>query len=144
MLTYKDAAGLKRAFCSNQSGMKEVCLSRYQYLLRLFLILLYEIVVRMLFLLVILPSFVLLIPVNDLSTRFPSLKLKNDIRWLVLNFPDKAIDEPSALEVIFGSALPADVHSQLKVCQSSFIYSRFWTDEGSFFYTGPLSTPPKL
>lgn len=79
-----------------------------------------------------------------LSTRFPSLKLKNDIRWLVLNFPDKAIDEPSALEVIFGSALPADVHSQLKVCQSSFIYSRFWTDEGSFFYTGPLSTPPKL
>ncbi|KAI2814833.1 hypothetical protein CBS115989_8198 [Aspergillus niger] len=49
-----------------------------------------------------------------LSTRFPSLKLKNDIRWLVLNFPDKAIDEPSALEVIFGSALPADVHSQLK------------------------------
>ncbi|PYI10521.1 phosphatidylinositol 4-kinase [Aspergillus sclerotiicarbonarius CBS 121057] len=49
-----------------------------------------------------------------LSTRFPSSKLKNDIRWLVLNFPDKAIDEPSALEILFGSTLPADVHTQLK------------------------------
>ncbi|RAL06281.1 1-phosphatidylinositol 4-kinase STT4 [Aspergillus ibericus CBS 121593] len=49
-----------------------------------------------------------------LSTRFPSAKLKNDIRWLVLNFPDKAIDESSALETLFGSTLPADVHTQLK------------------------------
>ncbi|PWY77156.1 phosphatidylinositol 4-kinase [Aspergillus sclerotioniger CBS 115572] len=49
-----------------------------------------------------------------LSTRFPSTKLKNDIRWLVLNFSEKAIDEPSALEILFGSTLPADVHTQLK------------------------------
>ncbi|PYH81401.1 hypothetical protein BO82DRAFT_310830 [Aspergillus uvarum CBS 121591] len=50
----------------------------------------------------------------QLSTRFPSAKLKNDVRWLMLNFPEKAIDEPEGLELIFGTNLPADVSSQLK------------------------------
>ncbi|PWY64474.1 phosphatidylinositol 4-kinase [Aspergillus heteromorphus CBS 117.55] len=49
-----------------------------------------------------------------LSNRFPSPKLRNDIRWLLLNFPEKAIDESSALEILLGSALPVDVHYQLK------------------------------
>ncbi|PLB54298.1 phosphatidylinositol 4-kinase [Aspergillus steynii IBT 23096] len=50
----------------------------------------------------------------QLATRFPSSKLKNDIRWLLLNFPEKVIDEPSGLEIMFGEALPADVSFQLK------------------------------
>ena len=51
----------------------------------------------------------------QLATRFPSGKLSNDIRRLLLSFSEKAIDEPSSLEIMFGSALPADVSSQLKV-----------------------------
>jgi phosphatidylinositol 4-kinase len=51
----------------------------------------------------------------QLATRFTSAKLSNDIRRLLLSFPEKAIDEPSSLEVMFGSELPADVSSQLKV-----------------------------
>ncbi|RAH69024.1 1-phosphatidylinositol 4-kinase STT4 [Aspergillus aculeatinus CBS 121060] len=50
----------------------------------------------------------------QLSTRFPSAKLKNDVRWLMLNFPEKAIDEPEGLELMFGTNLPTDVSSQLK------------------------------
>ncbi|KAL2866787.1 1-phosphatidylinositol 4-kinase STT4 [Aspergillus lucknowensis] len=50
----------------------------------------------------------------QLSTRFASGKLSNDIRKLLLSSPEKAIDEPSSLEILFGSALPADVSSQLK------------------------------
>ncbi|PYH97001.1 phosphatidylinositol 4-kinase [Aspergillus ellipticus CBS 707.79] len=56
----------------------------------------------------------------NLSARLPSPKLKNDIRWLLLNFPEKVIDESSALEILLGSALPADVHCQLK-------YLLYWT-----------------
>lgn len=51
----------------------------------------------------------------QLATRFPSPKLRNDIRWLFLNFPEKALDEPDALEVLLGPALPQDVSFQLKV-----------------------------
>jgi phosphatidylinositol 4-kinase len=51
----------------------------------------------------------------QLSTRFSSGKLSNDVRKLLLSFPEKAINEPSSLEILFGSALPADVSSQLKV-----------------------------
>ncbi|OJJ05363.1 hypothetical protein ASPVEDRAFT_55269 [Aspergillus versicolor CBS 583.65] len=50
----------------------------------------------------------------QLATRFPSGKLSNDIRKLLLSFPEKAIDEPGSLEIMFESALPADVSSQLK------------------------------
>ncbi|RAL15683.1 1-phosphatidylinositol 4-kinase STT4 [Aspergillus homomorphus CBS 101889] len=50
----------------------------------------------------------------QLSTRFPSVKLKSDVRWLMLNFPDKAIDESDGLDLIFGTTLPADVSCQLK------------------------------
>lgn len=44
------------------------------------------------------------------------MKMKNDIRWLLLNFPEKALEEPSGLEIMFGIALPADISFQLKVC----------------------------
>ncbi|OJJ43004.1 hypothetical protein ASPZODRAFT_1254817 [Penicilliopsis zonata CBS 506.65] len=50
----------------------------------------------------------------QLASRFPSAKLQNDIRWLLLNFPEKALNEPQGLEILFGSSLPADVSFQLK------------------------------
>ncbi|KAA8642163.1 hypothetical protein EYZ11_001816 [Aspergillus tanneri] len=50
----------------------------------------------------------------QLASRFPSAKLRNEIRWLLLNFPDKVIGEPSSLEIMFGAALPADISFQLK------------------------------
>ncbi|KAL4880003.1 hypothetical protein BJY04DRAFT_192115 [Aspergillus karnatakaensis] len=50
----------------------------------------------------------------QLAMRFPSGKLSSDIRKLLLNFPEKAIDEPSSLEILFGSALPSDISFQLK------------------------------
>ncbi|KAL4866403.1 hypothetical protein BDV12DRAFT_172960 [Aspergillus spectabilis] len=50
----------------------------------------------------------------QLATRFSSAKLSNDIRNLLLSFPEQAIDEPGSLEILFGSALPSDVSTQLK------------------------------
>jgi phosphatidylinositol 4-kinase len=52
----------------------------------------------------------------QLAARFPSAKLQTDIRWLLLNFPFQAVDEPDGLDILFGSSLPSDVSFQLKVC----------------------------
>lgn len=72
MLTAKDIAGLKRAFCSNQFGLAVVCLFTSHYSLRLSLILLCEVVIRVRFHRAFFPSFILLISVNDFAARFPS------------------------------------------------------------------------
>jgi phosphatidylinositol 4-kinase len=50
----------------------------------------------------------------QMATRFPSPKMQDDVRLLILNFPEKAIEEPSALEIMFDNSLPEDVNSQLK------------------------------
>lgn len=50
-----------------------------------------------------------------LAHRFQSARLKQELRWQVLNFPHKVIDEPDALEILLGSQLPNDVLFQLKV-----------------------------
>ncbi|RFU24495.1 hypothetical protein B7463_g11850, partial [Scytalidium lignicola] len=50
----------------------------------------------------------------QLATRFPSVKLHKEIRWHLLNFPDKAISEPEALPILLGGGLPSDVLLQLK------------------------------
>ncbi|BCR87686.1 1-phosphatidylinositol 4-kinase STT4 [Aspergillus chevalieri] len=50
----------------------------------------------------------------QLATRLSSAKLRSDIRWLLLNFSEKALDEANGLEIMFGSSLPPDVSSQLK------------------------------
>ncbi|EEQ34490.1 phosphatidylinositol 4-kinase [Microsporum canis CBS 113480] len=50
----------------------------------------------------------------QLGSRFPSAKLSNEIRWLLLNFPEKALKEPNALEILLGPSLPEDVSFQLK------------------------------
>ncbi|KAI9739596.1 MAG: phosphatidylinositol-4- kinase [Cirrosporium novae-zelandiae] len=50
----------------------------------------------------------------QLLPRFQSPKLKEDIRWLLLNFPEKAISESGGLEILLGSSLPDDISFQLK------------------------------
>ena len=47
--------------------------------------------------------------------RFQSPRLTTEVRWQVLNFPHKVLDQPDALEILLGSGLPADVSFQLKV-----------------------------
>ena len=51
----------------------------------------------------------------QLSTRFQSLKLTNDVRSLLLNYPEKAIGEPDALQIMLGPSMPTDISFQLKV-----------------------------
>ena len=49
-----------------------------------------------------------------LATRFPSEQVRRDVRFLLLNFPDKVLSEADAIEVLLGEALPQDVSFQLK------------------------------
>jgi len=52
----------------------------------------------------------------ELATRFPFPRLHAQIRWLLLNVPGKAIDEPGAVSLLLGGMLPDDVNFlQLKV-----------------------------
>ncbi len=51
----------------------------------------------------------------QLVTRFQSQKLTNDVRWLLLNFPEMAIGEPDALQILIGSSMSKDLSFQLKV-----------------------------
>ncbi|OTB08673.1 hypothetical protein M426DRAFT_316686 [Hypoxylon sp. CI-4A] len=56
----------------------------------------------------------------ELASRFSIPAVHNEIRWLLLNFPAKAISEPEALPILLGGELPPDVSSfQLK-------YLLFW------------------
>ncbi|KAI9818160.1 MAG: phosphatidylinositol-4- kinase [Pycnora praestabilis] len=50
----------------------------------------------------------------QLPTRFQGPKIANDVRRLLLNFPEKAIGDPNALNLLLGSSLPNDVFFQLK------------------------------
>ena len=52
----------------------------------------------------------------QLLPRFKSLKLAHEVRWMLLNFPDKAMGEPDALQILLGATLPDDISFQLKVC----------------------------
>lgn len=51
----------------------------------------------------------------QLVSRFPSVRLHQDIRLLLLQFPDKAISEPEAVHILLGDSLPSDVAFQMKV-----------------------------
>jgi phosphatidylinositol 4-kinase len=56
-----------------------------------------------------------------LVQRFQSPRLAQEVRWQVLNFPHKVLDEPDALEILLGNQLPTDVSFQLKVyCSPPF------------------------
>lgn len=49
-----------------------------------------------------------------LVTRFPYPRIVKEVRWLLLNFPAKAVAEPEALPVLYDGSLPEDVSFQLK------------------------------
>ncbi|KAI2629573.1 hypothetical protein GGR54DRAFT_628129 [Hypoxylon sp. NC1633] len=55
----------------------------------------------------------------ELVSRFSIPAIHNEVRWLLLNFPSKAISEPEALPILLGGELPSDVRFQLK-------YLLFW------------------
>ncbi|CAK7204679.1 Phosphatidylinositol 4-kinase stt4 [Sporothrix eucalyptigena] len=50
----------------------------------------------------------------ELATRFQNPRVIKEVRWLLLNFPSKAIDEPEALPLLLDGSLPHDVSFQLK------------------------------
>ncbi|KAK5936701.1 phosphatidylinositol-4- kinase [Knufia obscura] len=56
----------------------------------------------------------------QLVTRFPSDHLHRDVRFLLCNFPDKALHEPNAIDILLGETLPQDLSFQLK-------YLLIWT-----------------
>lgn len=60
----------------------------------------------------------------ELLARFRSPTLFQEVRGLLLEFPQEVIGEPEALHIILGDMLPSDVASQLKVRQN-FIVLRF-------------------
>lgn len=51
----------------------------------------------------------------QLAIRSHSQRVQNDVRWQLVNFPERALDEPEALQLLLGSNLPGDVSHQLKV-----------------------------
>lgn len=55
----------------------------------------------------------------QLAARFSNPRIQKSVRWLLLNFPSKAITEPGALPILLDGALPSDVSFQLK-------YLLFW------------------
>ncbi|KAK8088128.1 phosphatidylinositol 3 [Apiospora hydei] len=50
----------------------------------------------------------------ELVSRYSFASVRNEVRSLLLNFPEKAIHEPEALPVLLGGDLPNDIRSQLK------------------------------
>lgn len=52
-----------------------------------------------------------------LRKRFQNQRLDSEVRFLILNFPQRVLDEPDAIEILLGSQLPNDVNFQLKVCK---------------------------
>lgn len=49
------------------------------------------------------------------AQRFNSTTLTSELRWLLMTFPDRVLDQPDALEILLGPSLPNDVSFQLKV-----------------------------
>ncbi|KAK8095944.1 Phosphatidylinositol 3 [Apiospora kogelbergensis] len=50
----------------------------------------------------------------ELVNRYSFASVRNEVRWLLLNFTEKAIHEPEALPILLGGDLPNDIRSQLK------------------------------
>ena len=52
----------------------------------------------------------------ELTKRFQHPRVHREVRWLLLNFPERAVSEPEAIPILLGGALPGDISFQLKVC----------------------------
>jgi phosphatidylinositol 4-kinase len=73
-----------------------------------------------------------------LVKRFQSQRLKTEVRWQILNFPHKVLDEPDALEILLGNQLPSDVSFQLKV-RGSLITNYAANIDKYLLYWAPLN-----
>ncbi|KAF9730815.1 hypothetical protein PMIN06_009193 [Paraphaeosphaeria minitans] len=49
-----------------------------------------------------------------LPKRFQNQRLNTDVRFQILNFPQRVLDEPDGIEILLGRQLPSDVTFQLK------------------------------
>jgi phosphatidylinositol 4-kinase len=74
-----------------------------------------------------------------LVKRFQSQRLATEVRWQVLNFPHKVLDEPDALEILLGSQLPGDVSFQLKVCIALQPRVHWLTKDKYLLYWAPVN-----
>ncbi len=50
----------------------------------------------------------------QLLARFSNDQLRRDVRFMLINFPEKAMNEANAIALLLGDALPSDVAFQLK------------------------------
>jgi phosphatidylinositol 4-kinase A len=69
--------------------------------------------------------------------RFHSLTLLSSLRFLLLSFPEKVLNNCEALEMILGASLAGDVKLQLKVSSLNFP-CRYHVDSFSTFSTGAV------
>ncbi|KAL1304624.1 hypothetical protein AAFC00_003589 [Neodothiora populina] len=51
---------------------------------------------------------------TQLALRSHSPRVQAEIRWQLVNHPERALDEPEALQLLLGTSLPNDVSFQLK------------------------------
>ena len=60
----------------------------------------------------------------QLANRFSSVQMQREVRALLLERPDEAIEEPDSLQILLGPSLPLDIGSRLKVstCQRNVAY----------------------
>ena len=75
-----------------------------------------------------------------LPTRFPSVQLQRNVRALLLDYPEKAINEPDSLHLLLGPSLPLDLGTQLKVCFLRHLSAED-AESKSIFSIGQLSIP---
>ncbi|THX33908.1 phosphatidylinositol 3 [Aureobasidium pullulans] len=50
----------------------------------------------------------------QMAFRYPSSLVQSQVRSLLVNYPEKAMHEPDALQIMLGTSMPHDVSSQLK------------------------------
>ncbi|KAI5195502.1 hypothetical protein AUEXF2481DRAFT_8233 [Aureobasidium subglaciale EXF-2481] len=50
----------------------------------------------------------------QMASRFPSPLITSQVRSLLVSYPEKALHEPDALQIMLGTGMPHDVSSQLK------------------------------
>ena len=67
-----------------------------------------------------------------LKSRFASPKLANDVRFLLLKYPERALEEPDALQILIGPSLPLDVSFQLKVSRVALERKLTWLTSSVF------------
>lgn len=77
------------------------------------------------------------------SARFQSSRLDERVRWLLLNYPEKAIGDPEGLQILLGSSLPSDVVVQLKV-NDRWIFRPINTNVYSICFIGHQSILSQL